>query len=221
MEHVPSALGAGLSPCRCHSGTQFRCRRASAQRGICRVALSDNDEVERVVIVGCAGSGKSTLARRLASISGLPVVERDGLGDENSPEFHAAIKTVVASGRWIIDGHPYYAEEIVFGAADTVVIFDLPKHVVLWRALRRTVMVELTRRPDGAHHPQGPRTLRDPEHPLRWAWTSHHARHLEGAALAVRLGKTHRIVRLRTCEEAATWLRSVEATDGRPTVAGQ
>ncbi len=87
------------------------------------------------MVVGCAGSGKSTLARRLASASGLAVVERDGLGKENSPEFHAAIQTVVASDRWIFDGQPYFAEEIIFGAADTVVIFDLPKRVVLARPL--------------------------------------------------------------------------------------
>lgn len=75
--------------------------------GILRGAIGDNDHVERVApSVGCAGSGKSTLARHLASTSGLAVVERDGLGKENSPEFHAAIQTVVASDRWIFDGHP-------------------------------------------------------------------------------------------------------------------
>lgn len=95
--------------------------------------------------IGCAGSGKSTLARRLGAISGLPVVERDALGEENSPEALAAIASVAASGRWIFDGHPYYAEEIVFGAADTVVFFDFPKSLVLWRVLRRTVAVELPR----------------------------------------------------------------------------
>jgi hypothetical protein len=148
-------------------------------------------------------------------------VERDGLGADNSPEFHAAIKTVVASRRWIFDGHPYYAEDLVFGTADTVVIFDLPKRVVLWRALRRTVMVELTGRPYGAHRPQGLRALRDPEHPLRWAWASHQARHHEGVALAARLEKTHRVVDVRTPADAAKWLRSVEMAEGRPTFAGE
>jgi len=40
--------------------------------------------MERVVVIGCAGSGKSTLARQLADQTGLPLVERDGLGVEGS-----------------------------------------------------------------------------------------------------------------------------------------
>lgn len=168
------------------------------------------------MVIGCAGSGKSTLARRLGAVSGLPVVERDALGEENSPEALAEITRVAASDRWIFDGHPYYAEEIVFGAADTVVFFDFPKSLVLRRVLRRTVVVELTGRPFGSHRPQGLRGLRDPGHPLRWAWTSHRARHVEGAALAARLDGTHRFVHLRTSAEAANWLRSVEAMNGRP-----
>ena len=179
------------------------------------VVSGDNERVERVVVIGCAGSGKSTLARRLGAISGLPVVERDALGEENSPEALTAITGVAASGRWIFDGHPYYAEEIVFGAADTVVFFDFPKSLVLWRVLRRTLAVELTRRPFGAHHPQGLRGLRDPGHPLRWAWTSHRARHIEGAALAARLERTHHVVHLRTSAEAANWLRSVDVMNSR------
>lgn len=174
--------------------------------------LTDNAPVQRVVVVGCAGSGKSTLARRLAVISGLPVVERDALGEEGSPEALAAITGVAVTDRWIFDGHPYYAEEIVFDAADTVVFFDLPKALVLWRVLRRTAAVELTRRPNGAHGPQGLRGLRDPTHPLRWAWTSHRARHVEGAALTARLKRSHQVVHLRTSAEASRWLQSIDAT---------
>ena len=123
------------------------------------------------MVIGCAGSGKSTLARQLAGRTGLPLVERDGLGVKGSPGYLPAVADIAARPRWILDGAPYYADELVYAAADTVVFLDYPKAVVLWRVLRQTAKVELLRRPAVAHKPQGPSALRDPEHPIRWAWT--------------------------------------------------
>ncbi len=58
----------------------------------------------------------------------------------------------------------------------------------MWRVLRRIATVELARRPAGAHQPQGLSALRDREHPIRSAWTSHADRHCEGLALMARPG---------------------------------
>jgi hypothetical protein len=142
--------------------------------------------VERVVVVGGAGSGKSTLARELASRTGLPLVERDGLGVLGSPEYQTAISRMAAGPCWIRDGAPYYADQLVYAAADTVIFLDYPKPVVMWRVLRRTLRIELARRPAGAHRPQGLAAWRDAEHPVRWAWISHQDRHREGLALTAR-----------------------------------
>lgn len=83
--------------------------------------------MDRVVVIGCAGSGKSTLARRLARVTGLPLIERDGLPTEGTPEFLEAAETVVSGTTWIFDGHPYFAESLVFGSADTVIFLDYPR----------------------------------------------------------------------------------------------
>jgi hypothetical protein len=114
-----------------------------------------------VVVIGCAGSGKSTLARQLARRTGLPLVERDALGKEGSPGYLSAIAEMAARPRWILDGAPYYADELVYAAADTVVFLDYPKALVLWRVLRRTAGIEVLRRPAGAHRPQGLSAWRD------------------------------------------------------------
>jgi hypothetical protein len=84
-----------------------------------------------VVVIGCAGSGKSTLARQLAGRTGLPLVERDGLGEEGSPGYLSAMAEMAARPRWILDGAPYYADELVYAAADTVVFLDYSKALVL------------------------------------------------------------------------------------------
>ena len=42
---------------------------------------------ERIVVIGCAGSGKTTLAQALAVRLGARHIERDALGDDESPGF--------------------------------------------------------------------------------------------------------------------------------------
>ncbi|MFG1906799.1 hypothetical protein [Kribbella sp. NPDC048928] len=142
--------------------------------------------VERVVVFGCAGSGKSTLSRELATRTGLPLTERDALGVPGSRDYRKALGGLARQPRWILDGAPYYEDDLIYGAADTVIFLDYPKLLVMWRVLRRTVCVELFRRPVGAHQPGGLGAWRDSEHPLRWAWASHETRRQEGLALIAR-----------------------------------
>src|SRR5260370_15400519 len=94
-------------------------------------------DVDRVVIAGCAGSGKSTLARALAARTGLPLVERDRLGILGSDQYRAAVGRLAGEPRWILDGAPYYVDDLVYAAADTVVFLDYPKLVVMLRRATR------------------------------------------------------------------------------------
>lgn len=142
--------------------------------------------MKRVVVVGCAGSGKSTLSRKLAARAGLPLIERDALGSLGSRAYREALGEVAGQPLWILDGAPHYEDDLIYRAADTVIFLDYPKPLVMWRVLRRTVLIELSRRPVGAHRPQGVGVWRDSKHPLRWAWSSHHDRRQEGLALISR-----------------------------------
>lgn len=163
------------------------------------------------MVFGCAGSGKTALARKLSARTGLPVVERDALGVLGSEAYGHAVSTLVSQPRWILDGAPYYAEDVIYPAADTVVVLDYPKMVVMRRVLRRTLVIELLRRPSGAHRPQGLAALRDREHPIRWAWSSHADRHQEGLALMTRadLADTQ-IIRFTHPAQARRWLKQFD-----------
>lgn len=166
--------------------------------------------MERVVVAGCAGSGKSTLARRLAERTSLPLVERDALGTLGSGEYRAAIAKLAREPKWILDGAPYYADDVIYPVADTILFLDYPKPVVMWRVLSRTLAIELLRRPSGAHRPQCPAAWRDSEHPVRWAWTSHRDRHQEGLALTERKDlASATIIRFTTPAAARSWLRGL------------
>jgi adenylate kinase family enzyme len=105
------------------------------------------------VVIGCAGSGKTTLAQALAVRLGARHIERDALGDDESPDFATQVAAAVdaAGSRWVFDGAPYNAEMVVYPHADTVVALDYPRWVVQRRVLARSARLWLTRRPDGAH----------------------------------------------------------------------
>ena len=157
---------------------------------------------------GCAGSGKTTLARTLSVRTGLTLVERDALGALGSEAYRRAVAELVSRPRWILDGAPYYVEDLVYPATDTVIVLDYAKTVVMWRVLRRTLAIELLRRPVGTHRPQGLAAWRDREHAVRWAWSSHRDRHQEGLALISRADLADaEIIRFTRPADARRWLR--------------
>jgi adenylate kinase family enzyme len=163
-----------------------------------------SEKVKRVVVVGCAGAGKTTLSAALAARLGVPHVERDELGELGSPEYRAAVSDLVRREEWVFDGAPYYVDEVVYGRAQLVVALDYPRRVVMrrvvWRALRW---------PDA-------QSWRDPEHPVRWAWSVWAERRREIADLERRPElASAQIVRLGSPADADRWLDGFAAVDER------
>lgn len=166
--------------------------------------------MRRVVIFGAPGSGKSTLARRLSARTGLPWVERDRLGILGSDPYRRAVSDVVAEDEWIFDGAPYYVDDEVYPRADTVIIFDFAKPVVMRRVLTRSLRLLLPSRTAGAHRAAGLRSWLTADHPVRVAWTSHAARRREAADLLTRddlHGTT--VIRFRTPRDVDLWWRGL------------
>jgi adenylate kinase family enzyme len=165
---------------------------------------------ERIVLIGCAGAGKTTLARALAVRLGARHIERDALGDDESPGFAARVAAAVAGAgrRWVFDGAPYNAETLVYPHADPVIALDYPRLVVLRRVVARSVRLWLTPRADGAHTSSVPPwRWWTPTHPVRWAAETHAARHAEIAELFARRELAHtRRLRFTTPSQAAAWL---------------
>ena len=162
------------------------------------------------MVVGCAGSGKTTLARALAARLDARHIERDALGDDEAPGFAAlAAAAVEAAGqRWVFDGAPYNAEELVYPPADALVALDYPRRVVWRRVVARSLRLWLTGRGDGAHVSASPPwRWWVPAHPVRWAAQTHAARHAEIAALLARPEVAHmQRFRFTSPRRAATWL---------------
>ena len=107
--------------------------------------------MRRVVVFGTTGSGKSWLAERLAARHGLRLIELDALfwGRDWQPApielFRHRVERETRDGDWIVVGNYGQVRDLTWRAADTLVWFDLPFPLVMWRLLWRTIRRALTR----------------------------------------------------------------------------
>lgn len=145
--------------------------------------------MRRVSVVGNSGSGKTTLARSLAGRLGVTHVELDALyhGPEwktPAPEaFRRSVaETLDAAGDgWVVCGnYSVVREPVVWPRADTVVVLDPPRAVVMRRLVARTLRRAVRREElwNGNREPLRHLYAWDPEkNIIRWAWVRHDVYH--------------------------------------------
>jgi adenylate kinase family enzyme len=93
----------------------------------------------RIHITGNAGAGKTTLALELGRRLRIPVthldqvVWRPGWKTAPSAEREEALQHLSEPASWLIEG----VSGLVREKADLVVYLDVPRHICLWRCMRR------------------------------------------------------------------------------------
>ncbi len=98
----------------------------------------------RVLLYGVTGSGKSTAARRVAEVSGLPLVEADevcwepGWLQVPSEEQRRRLTEICAGERWVLDTAYGVWTDVALARAELVMALDYPRWVSLARLVRRT-----------------------------------------------------------------------------------
>lgn len=175
----------------------------------------------RILVNGGSGAGKSTLARAVARALDLPYTEIDSLYHgpawTTRPSFLDDVRAVAAGDRWITEWQYDAARPILLARCDLVVWLDLPRRVTTWRVVRRTVRRRLRREELWNGNREGPlrHLLHDPEHIIRWAWTTHPraAERITGV-LDERPGLP--VVRVRSSAEASRWLARLSGSGGTP-----
>lgn len=115
------------------------------------------DEIpRRIAIVGNAGAGKSRLAVQVSAATNLPVFHLDryfwsaGWVMVEAETFDARHADLIAQPVWVIDGNFSRTLATRAGAADLVILFDLPRWQCLWGVLKRIAKTYGTERPDMA-----------------------------------------------------------------------
>lgn len=101
--------------------------------------------MKRIIIIGMMGSGKSTFANKLGKKINLPVIHLDK--EYHLPnweerftkeEWIEFLKKLLKQKEWIIDGNYKSTLDLRLKATDTVIFFDFPKWLCLFRAIKRS-----------------------------------------------------------------------------------
>ncbi len=187
----------------------------------------DNALMRRISVVGTSGSGKSTVARNIARRLEVPYIELDAIHHQanwtpmSAADFRVAVAERTAGDAWVADGN-YRTKlgDLVWQRADTVVWLDLPRWLVMYQVVTRTVGRALTRRElwNGNRESWSSMFSADPaQSVIRWAWTTHatnRTRYL--AALEDPAHSEITFIRLRSRREVARFLDALEgaAADG-------
>jgi adenylate kinase family enzyme len=100
--------------------------------------------MQRILVMGSSGSGKSTFARRMAAITGIPMVSVDALFwkpgwiEPDRAEFRERLAEAALQPRWIMDGnYTSHLVELRRDACDTAIWFDLPRSTCMLGILSR------------------------------------------------------------------------------------
>ncbi len=139
----------------------------------------------RVVVSGTSGSGKSTLSRRISRQFGLPLVELDAINWQ--PNWHdisrhdpalfiARVKQAVEGERWVVDGNYSIVRDPLWNRATHVIWLDYDLRVVMARVVLRTLFRVVLRTKLWAGNRERLHTVFQPDHPIRWAWSTHAGR---------------------------------------------
>lgn len=112
--------------------------------------------MKKIAVIGCTGSGKTTLANRLGNLLHLPVQHldkfawKDGTKYASEEELVNNVSELVKASEWILDGGQPRSKtlEIRIERADTIIFFDLPFLVIMWRQVKRFFKYYKKVRPD-------------------------------------------------------------------------
>ncbi len=179
----------------------------------------------RVVVAGTSAAGKTTLAVRIGEVSGSRHVEIDALfhGPAWTPResFTAEVVAFTAEPSWVTEWQYDDVRALLAERADLMVWLDLSRVTVMRQVVLRTVRRRLRRQVlwNGNVEPPLRTVFTDPEHIVRWAWSTHHQ-------TARRVTALHQqrpdlvIVRLADHRAAQQWLngplQDAVTRSGRP-----
>lgn len=171
----------------------------------------------RILVAGSSGAGKSTLAAQLATRLALPYTELDALfhGPSWTPResFLRDVMEIADSDAWVTEWNYSSARPVLLERAELFVGLDYSRAVVIRRVVRRTLSRRWRRTElwNGNREPALRTVFTDPEHVVRWSWSTfaRNRRAIREVAAAPPPGV--RVVVLPSPRRTRMWLSSLAA----------
>ena len=112
--------------------------------------------MNKITICGGTASGKTTLSNKIGKILNIPVYHLDKIFWKDNQVFASqaegieAVSKILQEPRWIIDGSMHRSKtfDMRIAEADTIVFYDLPLWLTLWRQTKRYFKYYNKVRPD-------------------------------------------------------------------------
>jgi adenylate kinase family enzyme len=170
--------------------------------------------MRRIAIIGPAAAGKSTLARRLSDLLGIPVYHLDALywrpnwTPTPAGEWEEALRKIVDSDSWIVDGNFTQTMRDRLDAADTIVFLDFPPLVSTIGAIGRRAVHRWRPAP-------GTQVASRPMFNLllfRWIWSFPHDHRPTILAMLGEQSPSKRVVILRSRRQVKRFVEEVART---------
>lgn len=112
--------------------------------------------MKKILIVGSGGAGKSTFAKRLHNATGIELIHLDKVFwrpnwvETPKDEWKNTVEDLLKKDSWIMDGNFSGTMEMRLSVCDTVIFFDLPRTICVYRAFKRFLFYKKDVRPDMA-----------------------------------------------------------------------
>lgn len=111
---------------------------------------------KKIVVIGSPGSGKSTFSRKLAEITGIPLIHLDkefwnyGWIETPREKWIEKQEDLISGDKWIIDGNYGSTLNIRIEKSDTIICFQLNRAICMYSYFKRLITNINKIRPDMA-----------------------------------------------------------------------